>query len=128
MLWLPKWLRDEASTEEPTPGVTRRGFLFMSGVIVGGAMIPASLETIIAPTQQVTSHVGGFDLQSANEILKKLYLPVIREQLDNQTMLFKYIKREVPEIGENEFTVPLHVDRNITRYEDMLRRIKADAV
>jgi len=57
----------------------------------------------------------AFDLSNASNILKVHYLPPIREQLNNATILLKRIQRDdaVP-VGGKTFTVPLHTSRNIT--------------
>lgn len=35
--------------------------------------------------------MAGFDLTAASSILKTLYLPPVRELLDNSTVLLKYL-------------------------------------
>jgi hypothetical protein len=54
----------------------------------------------------------AFSTTNASSILKTLYLPPIREMLDNATVLLKYLEKEVQEVEGKSFTIPLHVSRN----------------
>ncbi len=57
----------------------------------------------------------SFDLSNAANILKVHYLPPIREQLNNATVLLKRIQRDdaIP-VGGKTFTMPLHTGRNFS--------------
>jgi hypothetical protein len=55
----------------------------------------------------------SFDLSAASNILKEVYLPPVREVLNNATPLLKYIEKEVQDIpGGSDFIIPLHTGRN----------------
>lgn len=55
----------------------------------------------------------GFSLSDATPILKEVYLPPVREVLNNATPLLKYIEKEIQELpGGSDFIIPLHVGRN----------------
>jgi hypothetical protein len=54
----------------------------------------------------------AFSISDAQNILKAVYLPPIRELLNNSTPLLKYIEKEVQETEGLSFNIPLHVSRN----------------
>lgn len=55
----------------------------------------------------------SFDISAASNILKEVYLPPVREVLNNATPLLKYIEKEVQDIpGGSDFIIPLHTGRN----------------
>ena len=55
----------------------------------------------------------SFSLSDASPILKEVYLPPVREVLNNATPLLKYIEKEIQEIpGGSDFIIPLHTGRN----------------
>ena len=58
----------------------------------------------------------AFDLSNASNILKVHYLPPIREQLNNATILLKRLQRDdaVP-VGGKTFTVPPAKIRDASR-------------
>lgn len=57
--------------------------------------------------------MAGFNISEASDILKKVYLPPVREVLNNATPLLKYIEKETQDIpGGTEFIIPLHTGRN----------------
>lgn len=57
--------------------------------------------------------MAGFDLSAASNILKEVYLPPVREVLNNATPLLKYVEKEIQEIpGGGDFIIPLHTGRN----------------
>lgn len=56
--------------------------------------------------------MATFDISSATNILKAVYLPPIRELLNNSTVLLKYLEKEIQETEGLSFNIPLHVTRN----------------
>lgn len=55
----------------------------------------------------------AFNISDASNILKEVYLPPVREVLNNATPLLKYIEKEVQDIpGGTDFIIPLHTGRN----------------
>lgn len=58
----------------------------------------------------------AFDLTAAANILKTRYLPPIREQLNNSTILMSRIARDenALSVSGKSYTVPLHTSRNST--------------
>src|SRR5688500_2330240 len=55
----------------------------------------------------------AFDISAAGNILKDVYLPPVREMLNNATPLLKYIEKEIQELpGGSDFIIPLHTGRN----------------
>jgi hypothetical protein len=57
--------------------------------------------------------MAGFNISEASSILKTVYLPPVREVLNNATPLLKYIEKEVQDIpGGSGFVIPLHTGRN----------------
>lgn len=56
----------------------------------------------------------GLDLTTADKILKVLYLPPIRELLNNATVLLSQIEKDTSTqiVGGKSFTIPLHQSRN----------------
>lgn len=57
--------------------------------------------------------MAGFNLSDASPIMKNVYLPPVREVLNNATPLLKYAEKEIQEIpGGSDFIIPLHVGRN----------------
>jgi hypothetical protein len=56
---------------------------------------------------------AGFNIADASPIMKSVYLPPIREVLNNATPLLKYAEKEIQDIpGGSDFIIPLHVGRN----------------
>jgi hypothetical protein len=56
--------------------------------------------------------MAGIDLSTADKILKVLYLPPVRELLNNSTVLLSRIEKQVQQVGGKSFTIPLHKSRN----------------
>lgn len=58
--------------------------------------------------------MAGLDLSTADKILKVLYLPPIREMLNNSTILLNRIEKDTSTqtVSGKDFTIPLHVSRN----------------
>jgi len=56
--------------------------------------------------------VPAFSISDAQNILKAVYLPPIRELLNNSTVLLKYLEKEIQETEGLSFNIPLHVSRN----------------
>jgi hypothetical protein len=58
--------------------------------------------------------MAGFDLTAAANILKVFYLPPVREQLNNSSILLSRIDRDetTQDVTGTSFTVPLHTGRN----------------
>ncbi len=55
----------------------------------------------------------SFNISEATPLLKNVYLPPVREVLNNATPLLKYVEKEIQEIpGGSGFIIPLHVGRN----------------
>lgn len=54
----------------------------------------------------------AFDTTAAASILRNLYLPPIKELLNNSTVLLKYLEKEVQDVEGKNFTVPIHTSRN----------------
>lgn len=54
----------------------------------------------------------GFNIADATNILKEVYLPPIRELLNNSTVLLKYLEKEIQDSEGKHFNIPLHVSRN----------------
>jgi hypothetical protein len=55
----------------------------------------------------------SFNINEANPVLKTVYLPPVREVLNNATPLLKYVEKEIQEVpGGSGFVIPLHVGRN----------------
>jgi hypothetical protein len=55
----------------------------------------------------------AFNISEATPVLKEVYLPPVRELLDNATPLLKYVEKEIQEIpGGSDFIIPLHTGRN----------------
>src|SRR5437868_2581739 len=55
---------------------------------------------------------SGFDTTAAQNILKAVYLPPIRELLNNSTVLLKYLEKEIQDTEGLSFNIPLHTSRN----------------
>jgi hypothetical protein len=55
---------------------------------------------------------AAFSISDAQNILKAVYLPPIRELLNNSTVLLKYLEKEIQETEGLSFNIPLHVSRN----------------
>jgi hypothetical protein len=54
-----------------------------------------------------------FSISDASAILKNIYLPPVREVLNNATPLLKYIEKETQDMGGGtSFIIPLHTGRN----------------
>lgn len=56
--------------------------------------------------------MATFSVSDAQNILKAVYLPPIRELLNNSTVLLKYLEKEVQDTEGLSFNIPLHVSRN----------------
>ncbi len=58
--------------------------------------------------------MAGIDLTTADKILKVLYLPPVREMLNNSTVLLNRIEKDTSTqmVGGKDFTVPIHKTRN----------------
>ena len=58
--------------------------------------------------------MAGIDLTTADKILKVLYLPPVREMLNNATVLLSRIEKDSSTqlVSGKEFTIPLHKSRN----------------
>jgi hypothetical protein len=56
--------------------------------------------------------LATFSISDAANILKAVYLPPIRELLDNSTILLKYLEKEVQDTEGLSFNIPLHISRN----------------
>jgi hypothetical protein len=55
----------------------------------------------------------GFSITEATPVMKDVYLPPVRELIDNSTVLLKYIEKEIQELpGGSDFVIPLHTGRN----------------
>jgi hypothetical protein len=55
----------------------------------------------------------SFNISEATPIMKNVYLPPVREVLNNATPLLKYVEKEIQEIpGGSDFIIPLHTGRN----------------
>lgn len=55
----------------------------------------------------------SFNITEATPVMKTVYLPPVREVLNNATPLLKYIEKEIQEVpGGSGFVIPLHVGRN----------------
>jgi hypothetical protein len=77
---------------------SRRTFIFMGAAAGLALAIPAPIEIFQLPDiPKAVGGVGGFSLAEANRILKEIYLPVVTKQLENQTLLLKYMEKEEPE-------------------------------
>jgi len=56
----------------------------------------------------------AFNLSHADAILKNRYLGTVREQLNNATVLFSKLEKREQMVSGKNFTVPLHIGRNIS--------------
>lgn len=56
--------------------------------------------------------MSGLDLTGASGILKEFYLPVIREQLNNQIAFLTEVEKNTEDIEGSEAVLSLHVTRN----------------
>lgn len=54
----------------------------------------------------------ALSITTASSILKTVYLPPVRELLDNSTVLLKYLEKEIQDVEGTNFTIPLHTSRN----------------
>lgn len=54
-----------------------------------------------------------FDLGAAANVLKVRYIGTVREQLNNEILLFKQLTKQIQMVSGKDFTVPLHTSRNI---------------
>lgn len=54
----------------------------------------------------------AFSITDASNILKAVYLPPVRELLNNSTVLLKYLEKEIQETEGLSFNIPLHTTRN----------------
>jgi hypothetical protein len=67
-------------------------------------------QLLWTPGQMVVVPGRGpwFGLAEANEILKAIYLPAVREMFNRSTVLLSLLSNEpVPDIVGREFTIPL---------------------
>lgn len=60
--------------------------------------------------------MAGFNLTEASNILKVMYLPPVREMLNNATILLSRIEKDTTtqDVSGKNFTIPLHVGRNLS--------------
>jgi hypothetical protein len=57
--------------------------------------------------------MATFSISDASSILKNIYLPPVREVLNNATPLLKYVEKEQQDMGGGtSFIIPLHTGRN----------------
>lgn len=56
--------------------------------------------------------MAGLDLTQASGILKDVYLPVVREQINNKVMLLNQIEKNTEDVEGKEAKLSLHVSRN----------------
>src|SRR5687768_11183743 len=56
--------------------------------------------------------MAGLDLTEASGILKDVYLPVVREQINNKVMLLNQIEKNTEDVEGKEAKLSLHVSRN----------------
>lgn len=56
--------------------------------------------------------MAGLDLTAASGILKEVYLPVVREQINNKVMLLNQINKNTEDVEGKEAKLSLHVTRN----------------
>lgn len=55
----------------------------------------------------------SFNISEATPVMKEVYLPPVREVLNNATPLLKYLDKEIQEVpGGSDFIIPLHTGRN----------------
>lgn len=55
----------------------------------------------------------AFDLSNAANVLKVRYVGTVREQLNNEILLFNQLKKQIQTVSGKDFTVPLHTSRNV---------------
>lgn len=56
--------------------------------------------------------MAGSTLTTYADVLKTLYLPPVREQIDNSTVLLKFLEKKIEPVEGKNFSIPLHVSRN----------------
>jgi hypothetical protein len=54
----------------------------------------------------------AFNLSNAANVLKVRYIGTVREQLNNEILLFKQLQKQIQSVSGKSFTVPLHTGRN----------------
>jgi len=54
----------------------------------------------------------GLSLSNAANVLKVRYIGTVREQLNNEILLFKQLNKQIQMVSGKDFTVPLHTSRN----------------
>lgn len=54
----------------------------------------------------------GMNLAAAGNVLKVRYIGTVREQLNNEILLFKQLNKQIQMVSGKDFTVPLHTSRN----------------
>jgi hypothetical protein len=55
----------------------------------------------------------SFNLSAASSVLKVRYVGTVREQLNNEILLFNQLKKQIQSVSGKDFTVPLHTSRNV---------------
>ena len=55
----------------------------------------------------------GLNLAAAANVLKVRYIGTVREQLNNEILLFKQLNKQIQMVSGKDFTVPLHTSRNV---------------
>jgi hypothetical protein len=55
----------------------------------------------------------GFNMGAAANVLKVRYIGTVREQLNNEILLFKQLNKQIQMVSGKDFTVPLHTSRNV---------------
>jgi len=54
-----------------------------------------------------------FNMSAASNVLKVRYIGTVREQLNNEILLFKQLTKQIQMVSGKDFTVPLHTSRNV---------------
>jgi hypothetical protein len=97
---------DVGLPEKSKDGVTRRTFLRALGVSAAGlAALPSTwaLDELL----DFDDPVSFLDLDEVTNILKEVYLPVIREQLNSQSLFSQFYNLRGPVHGGITFRIPL---------------------
>lgn len=99
------------------PTISRRKFIFLSGSMFAlAAMAPDSL---IQSVERASPRVP-YDLSEANEILKRIYLPQVKEMLENSSHLMRILQStdDIVPVGGRSFNVPVNIkgDQAIRQY------------
>jgi len=55
----------------------------------------------------------GMNIAAAANVLKVRYIGTIREQLNNEILLFKQLNKQIQMVSGKDFTIPLHTSRNV---------------